>query len=52
MTTATISAAHPSRPAAIGAVTPLLYRPGAVRPLRAKLQQLSPDTRVVPHRHP
>ena len=51
--TPTLAPATPvSRPAAIGPLTPHLYRPDAERPLRAKLQHLSTDTRVVPHRHP
>ena len=37
---------------AIGPLTPHLYKPDARRPIRAKLQQLGTDTRVVPHRHP
>ena len=37
---------------AIGPLTPHLYVPDARRPIRAKLQQLGTDTRVVPHRHP
>ena len=40
----------PSAP--IGPLTPHLYIPDARRPIRAKLQQLGTDTRVVPHRHP
>ena len=47
-----ISADRVTRPAAIGPLTPHLYRPDATRPLRAKLQHLSTDTRVMPHRHP
>ena len=38
--------------APIGPLTPHLYMPDARRPIRAKLQQLGTDTRVVPHRHP
>ena len=37
---------------AIGPLTPHLYMPDARRPVRAKLQHLRTDTRVVPHRHP
>ncbi len=37
---------------AIGPLTPHLYTPTAARPLRAKLQRLRADTRVVPHAHP
>lgn len=44
-------AAHPS-PAPVGPLTPHLYMPDAARPLRAKRQHLSTDTRVVPHSHP
>ncbi len=33
-------------------LTPHLYPPRQQRPVRAKLQHLSTDTRVVPHRHP
>jgi AraC-like DNA-binding protein/quercetin dioxygenase-like cupin family protein len=36
----------------IDPVTPHLYGPTPQRPLRAKLQHLRADTRVVPHRHP
>jgi AraC-like DNA-binding protein len=36
----------------VGPLTPHLYMPDAARPLRAKRQRLSTDTRVVPHRHP
>ena len=36
----------------IGPLTPHLFIPHARRPLRAKLQHLRTDTRVVPHRHP
>jgi AraC-like DNA-binding protein/quercetin dioxygenase-like cupin family protein len=39
---------EPARPP----VTPHLYRPGASRPVRAKLQHLAAETRVVPHSHP
>ena len=49
---AAAAAPHALRPAAIGPLTPHLYRPDAARPLRAKLQHLSTDTRVVPHCHP
>lgn len=42
---------HPAR-AAIGPLTPHLYTPTPGRPLRAKLQRLRADTRVVPHAHP
>jgi AraC-like DNA-binding protein/quercetin dioxygenase-like cupin family protein len=35
-----------------GPITPHLYRPDAARPVRAKLQHLAADTRVVPHSHP
>ena len=38
--------------ASIGPLTPHLYTPDPVRPVRAKLQHLSTDTRVVPHLHP
>ncbi len=38
-------------PAAVDPLTPHLYTPTAARPLRAKQQHLSADTRVVPHRH-
>ena len=37
---------------AIGPLTPHLFMPTARRPLRAKLQHLCTDTRVVPHHHP
>jgi AraC-like DNA-binding protein len=36
----------------IGPLTPHLYMPDARRPVRAKLQHLGTDTRVVPHSHP
>ena len=36
----------------IGPLTPHLYRPTLQRPVRAKLQRLRADTRVVPHEHP
>lgn len=36
----------------VGPLTPHLYRPGQARPVRAKRQHLSTDTRVVPHSHP
>jgi len=39
-------------PAGIGPLTPHLFTPSARRPIRAKLQHLKTDTRVVPHRHP
>ena len=42
----------PAPPAPIGPLTPHLYMPDARRPVRAKLQHLSTDTRVVPHAHP
>jgi AraC-like DNA-binding protein len=42
----------PPLQASIGPLTPHLYMPDARRPVRAKLQHLSTDTRVVPHRHP
>ena len=38
--------------APIGPLTPHLFMPDARRPVRAKLQHLSTDTRVVPHSHP
>jgi AraC-like DNA-binding protein/quercetin dioxygenase-like cupin family protein len=45
--------AKPRPPQApIGPLTPHLYVPDARRPVRAKLQHLSTDTRVVPHSHP
>src|ERR1035438_3632609 len=40
------------RTAPIGPLTPHLYSPSADRPMRAKLQHLKTDTRVVPHSHP
>lgn len=40
------------RTAPIGPLTPHLYMPTPKRPLRAKLQRLRADTRVVPHVHP
>jgi AraC-like DNA-binding protein len=40
------------RTAAIGPLTPHLYMPTPTRPLRAKVQRLRADTRVVPHAHP
>jgi AraC-like DNA-binding protein len=43
---------RPARAAAIGPLTPHLYTPTTQRPLRAKLQRLRADTRVVPHAHP
>ena len=43
---------HSPRAAAIGPLTPHLYTPTSVRPLRAKLLRLRADTRVVPHAHP
>jgi AraC-like DNA-binding protein len=39
-------------PGSIGPLTPHLYMPTAQRPLRAKLQRLHAETRVVPHAHP
>jgi len=36
----------------VGPLTPHLYMPDAARPVRAKRQRLSTDTRVVPHNHP
>jgi AraC-like DNA-binding protein len=42
----------PPLQASIGPLTPHLYMPDARRPVRAKLQHLSTDTRVVPHSHP
>jgi AraC-like DNA-binding protein/quercetin dioxygenase-like cupin family protein len=36
----------------VGPQTPHLYGPTAARPLRAKVQRLTADTHVVPHRHP
>jgi len=42
----------PSPAIPIGPLTPHLYIPDAGRPVRAKLQHLDTDTRVVPHRHP
>src|SRR5436305_7845255 len=42
----------PDPHAAIGPLTPHLYTPGPERTLRAKLQRLRADTRVVPHAHP
>ena len=39
-------------PVAQSPLTPHLYLPSVQRPVRAKLQHLSTDTRVVPHRHP
>ena len=39
-------------PALIGPLTPHLYVPNSRRPVRAKLQHLRTDTRVVPHHHP
>jgi AraC-like DNA-binding protein/quercetin dioxygenase-like cupin family protein len=41
-----------ANPADIGPLTPHLYSPSAQRPLRAKLQVMGADTRVVPHSHP
>ena len=38
--------------APIDPLTPHLYVPDARRPIRAKLQHLCTDTRVVPHSHP
>ena len=46
---AAAAAPHALHPSAIGPLTPHLYRPDVARPLRAKLQHLSTDTRVVPH---
>jgi AraC-like DNA-binding protein len=45
-------AAGPRKVPAIGPLTPHLYVPSAARPVRAKLQRLHADTRVVPHSHP
>jgi AraC-like DNA-binding protein len=42
----------PRKAPAIGPLTPHLYMPTAERPVRAKLQRLRADTRVVPHSHP
>jgi AraC-like DNA-binding protein len=42
----------PRRAPAIGPLTPQLFMPTTERPLRAKLQRLRADTRVVPHSHP
>lgn len=42
--------AHQATP--VDPLTPHLYMPDAARPLRAKRQRLSTDTRVVPHHHP
>ena len=42
----------PARAPPIGPLTPHLYTPTAERPVRAKLQRLRADTRVVPHAHP
>jgi AraC-like DNA-binding protein len=39
-------------PESRGPLTPHLYLPSVERPVRAKLQHLSTDTHVVPHRHP
>ena len=36
----------------IGPLTPHLFMPDSRRPVRAKLQHLGTDTRVVPHHHP
>jgi len=41
-----------ARPEPIDPLTPHLYMPDARRPVRAKLQRLGADTRVVPHDHP
>ena len=40
-----------TRPPAIDPLTPHLFTPGPQRPMRAKLQHLHTDTRVVPHIH-
>ena len=45
-------ASRPSSHRAVGPLTPHLYAPSATRPMRAKLQHLTTDTRVVPHHHP
>jgi AraC-like DNA-binding protein len=45
-----MTASHAPPP--VGPLTPHLYMPDAARPVRAKRQRLSTDTRVVPHRHP
>ncbi|WP_246312417.1 AraC family transcriptional regulator [Pseudaquabacterium terrae] len=39
-------------PAEIGPLTPHLYVPTPLRPVRAKVHHLSTDQRVVPHQHP
>lgn len=36
----------------VGPLTPHLYAPTPLRPIRAKLHRLTTDQRVVPHRHP
>src|SRR5690348_7302724 len=41
-----------TRVRSVGPLTPHLYAPSAARPVRAKLQHLTTDTRVVPHHHP
>lgn len=48
------SAARPRLQASppVGPLTPHLYAPSAARPLRAKLNRLRADTRVVRHSHP
>jgi AraC-like DNA-binding protein len=38
--------------APVGPLTPHLFRPDALRPIRAKQQHLRAATRVVPHAHP
>ena len=45
-----MTAPRPRSP--VGPLTPHLYMPDAARPVRAKRQRLSTDTRVVPHSHP
>lgn len=48
------AAARPrSRPLSyVDSLTPHLFVPGAARPVRAKVRQLSADTQVMPHSHP
>ena len=48
----TASAGAEPRAPAIGPLTPHLYTPSPARPMRAKLQHLKTDTRVVLHNHP
>lgn len=36
----------------VDSLTPHLFVPGAARPVRAKVRQLSADTQVMPHSHP